>query len=46
MESPRHREEKVLDLQTRKRSLADSIIRADASLVSTLKREDLEFLLS
>jgi SNF2 family DNA or RNA helicase len=39
-------EEKVLELQTRKRSLAESIIRADASLVSNLKREDLEFLLS
>jgi SNF2 family DNA or RNA helicase len=39
-------EEKVLELQSRKRSLADSIIRADASLVSNLKRDDLEFLLS
>jgi superfamily II DNA or RNA helicase len=39
-------EEKVLELQGRKRELADSIIRADASLVSSLKREDLEFLLS
>ena len=39
-------EEKVLELQSRKRDLAESIIRADASLVSNLKREDLEFLLS
>jgi len=39
-------EEKVLELQNRKRDLAESIIRADASLVSNLKREDLEFLLS
>lgn len=39
-------EEKVLELQNRKRQLADSIIKADASLVSDLKREDLEFLLS
>jgi SNF2 family DNA or RNA helicase len=39
-------EEKVLELQDRKRNLADAIIRADASLVSNLKREDLEFLLS
>jgi SNF2 family DNA or RNA helicase len=39
-------EEKVLELQAHKRELADSIIRADASLVRDLKREDLEFLLS
>jgi superfamily II DNA or RNA helicase len=39
-------EEKVVELQSRKRDLADSIIRADASLVRDLKREDLEFLLS
>jgi SNF2 family DNA or RNA helicase len=39
-------EEKVLALQAHKRELADSIIRADASLVRDLKREDLEFLLS
>ena len=39
-------EEKVLGLQAHKRELADSIIRADASLVRDLKREDLEFLLS
>jgi SNF2 family DNA or RNA helicase len=39
-------EEKVLELQARKRDLADSIIRADALLVRDLKREDLELLLS
>jgi hypothetical protein len=39
-------EEKVLELQGHKRELAASIIRADATLVRDLKREDLEFLLS
>lgn len=39
-------EEKVLELQSHKRNLADAIIRADNNLVSDLKREDLEFLLS
>jgi len=39
-------EEKVLALQDRKRNLADAIIRADASLLSTLGREELEMLLS
>jgi len=39
-------EEKVLELQNSKRNLADAIIRADASLVRDLKREDLEFLFS
>jgi SNF2 family DNA or RNA helicase len=39
-------EEKVLELQNTKRNLADAIIRADASLVRDLKREDLEFLFS
>ncbi len=39
-------EEKVLALQERKRDLADAIISADASLLSTLGREELEMLLS
>jgi len=39
-------EEKVLQLQARKRRLADAIIRADGSLIRDLRREDLELLLS
>ncbi|MBI1792100.1 MAG: DEAD/DEAH box helicase [Acidobacteria bacterium] len=39
-------EEKVLELQNSKRDLADAIINADNRLVSNLKREDLELLLS
>lgn len=39
-------EEKVLALQDRKRDLADAIIRAEESVVSSLGREDLELLLS
>jgi superfamily II DNA or RNA helicase len=39
-------EERVLELQQRKRELADAIITADNSLVRNLKREDLELLLS
>lgn len=39
-------EEKVLELQDRKRDLADAIIRADESVVSSLGREELELLLS
>ncbi len=39
-------EEKVLALQETKRELADAIITADNSLVRTLRREDLEVLLS
>jgi SNF2 family DNA or RNA helicase len=39
-------EEKVLELQQTKRSLADAILRADAGLVGQLGREDLELLLS
>ena len=39
-------EEKVLELQKTKRDLADAIINADNSLISSLKREDLELLLS
>ncbi|MCU1281447.1 MAG: helicase, superfamily, partial [bacterium] len=39
-------EEKVIELQRKKRALADAIVRADDNLVRTLRREDLEFLLS
>jgi superfamily II DNA or RNA helicase len=39
-------EEKVLELQQTKRSLADAIQRADAGLIGQLGREDLELLLS
>jgi SNF2 family DNA or RNA helicase len=39
-------EEKVLQLQERKRDLADAIIRADEGPVASLTREDLELLLS
>jgi SNF2 family DNA or RNA helicase len=39
-------EEKVAELQQSKRTLADAILSADASLVRTLKAEDLEMLLS
>jgi SNF2 family DNA or RNA helicase len=39
-------EEKVLELQTAKRELADAIIKADTSLIRSLQREDLELLLS
>jgi SNF2 family DNA or RNA helicase len=39
-------EEKVAELQTTKRQLADAILSADAGLVRTLKAEDLELLLS
>jgi superfamily II DNA or RNA helicase len=39
-------EERVLELQQRKRELADAIITADNSIVRTLQREDLEVLLS
>jgi Superfamily II DNA/RNA helicases, SNF2 family len=39
-------EEKVLELQKSKRALADAIIGEDNRLVSSLKREDLELLLS
>jgi superfamily II DNA or RNA helicase len=38
-------EEKVLQLQERKRDLADAIIRADGGPLSSLTREDLELLL-
>jgi SNF2 family DNA or RNA helicase len=39
-------EEKVLELQNRKRDLAASIISEDNRLVGNLQREDLELLLS
>jgi len=39
-------EEKVLQLQETKRSLADAIINADNRLIGSLGREDLELLLS
>ena len=39
-------EDKVLALQEKKRQLADAIVNADDSLLRTLKREDLELLLS
>ena len=39
-------EEKVLELQARKRDLADAIITADNSLIRDLGREELELLLS
>jgi hypothetical protein len=39
-------EEKVLELQNTKRNLADAILTADNSTLSSLKREDLEMLLS
>ncbi|MFO7871435.1 MAG: SNF2-related protein [Kiritimatiellia bacterium] len=39
-------EERILDLQQKKRKLADSIIKADSSLIRNLTREDLELLLS
>jgi SNF2 family DNA or RNA helicase len=39
-------EERILELQARKRKLADSIIRADENLLRSLTRKDLELLLS
>jgi superfamily II DNA or RNA helicase len=39
-------EEKVLELQKEKRLLADAILQQDNSLLRTLRREDLELLLS
>ena len=39
-------EQKVLELQKTKRDLADAIITADNRTLATLKREDLELLLS
>jgi superfamily II DNA or RNA helicase len=39
-------EQKILDLQQKKRELADAILDADNRMISKLTREDLEFLLS
>lgn len=39
-------EERILELQEKKRELADSIIQADRGLLQNLQREDLELLLS
>jgi Domain of unknown function (DUF5615) len=39
-------EERVLELQQRKRTLADAILTADNRLIRRLRREDLELLLS
>ena len=39
-------EEKILQLQGKKRALAESIITADNSLIKDMGQEDLEFLLS
>jgi SNF2 family DNA or RNA helicase len=39
-------EQKILELQDRKRDLADAILKADNTLIRTLTRDDLEFLLS
>jgi superfamily II DNA or RNA helicase len=39
-------EERVLELQQTKRRLADAILSADESIIRTLKKEDLELLLS
>lgn len=39
-------EEKILELQQKKRDLADAILNADNRMISTLTRDDLEFLLS
>ena len=39
-------EEKILSLQDRKRELAESIVRADESMISSLTAEDVELLLS
>ena len=39
-------EEKILELQQKKRDLADAILNADNRLIQNLTREDIEFLLS
>ena len=39
-------EEKVLELQNSKRDLAEAIIGGDTSLMSRIRREDLELLLT
>ena len=39
-------EQKILELQKRKRDLADAILNADNRVIQNLTRDDLEFLLS
>jgi SNF2 family DNA or RNA helicase len=39
-------EERILELQQSKRDLAEAILSADNALIASLKREDLDFLLS
>ncbi len=39
-------EEKILELQQKKRDLADAILNADKSIIQRRRREDLEFLLT
>jgi SNF2 family DNA or RNA helicase len=39
-------EQKILELQQRKRDLADAILNADNRVIQNLTRDDLEFLLS
>jgi SNF2 family DNA or RNA helicase len=39
-------EEKIAELQTRKKELADAILQADNNLLSDLTADDLELLLS
>jgi SNF2 family DNA or RNA helicase len=39
-------EEKILALQARKRELADSIVRADENMITSLSADDVELLLS
>ncbi|MBM4057520.1 MAG: DEAD/DEAH box helicase [Planctomycetes bacterium] len=39
-------EEKIVALQDKKRELADSIVRADQSMIAALTPEDVELLLS
>ena len=39
-------EQKILELQQRKRDLADAILNADNRVIQNLSRDDLEFLLS
>ena len=37
-------EERILQMQQRKKNLADDLIQEDANFVKTLSREDVEFL--
>ena len=39
-------EQKILDLQQKKRDLADAILNADNRIIQTLTKDDLAFLLS